>query len=342
MANETTTTSQAALIATEKIYERSIRSVEEEFVFGQLMHEVSADGVTTDRHEFTVENTLGVASGGTEAVSVTANVEVGMASSIVVTESEGVLQRAEFTERLLQLRIPGAASLGVLGVFQSEDRGMLEALLERDVRRLTQRGARKIEADLRALAGTATNVVGSNTETPTFNLDVALQMLFAMLGQRHLRPVSQWGTFVLNNQQDLELVQDLISTGGGKGAAMFANPAQAQADANAPKASPFRGFRRTILDLPVLGLQANDSLSVRAAEGEGDDDTSVATFLIRGDGSMPDEMPGWAVYVERHGLAWRFQFDAAKRAMIGVQNAIYGQAVLSQLNIVNGYTAIPA
>jgi hypothetical protein len=343
MANETTSTSQAALIHTEVIYERSIRQIQEKRIFSQLVHEVSADGATSGTHEFTVENALGVATGGTEAIAITANTEVGMASSITVTESEGVLQRAEFTERLLHKRIPGAASLGVLGAFQSEDVGLLDALLAPDVRRLTIRGARKIEADIRALAGTATNTVGSNSDTPVMTLDLMLKMLHKLFSLDHKRSVAANGVYVLNGDQDLQLAQDILTLGGGAGAAVLSNPQQAQAVMNvSDDMTPMRGYRRHILGLPVLGLQAEDALTIRAAEGEGDDDTQVATLLIRGDGSAPDELPGWAVYVERHGLAGRYQFDAAKRAMIYVQNAIYGQAVLSQDNLVNGLTAIPA
>lgn len=330
MANETLRTNQAALIHTEIIAQQSIEDIAEELVVSQFVHHDSMDGAAAPKKDYPVESSLGVSAAGTEGTTISTNQVVGMGTTIAVTPAEGVLDAFVFSEMLVMERLGGASSVSVVDAFASEDRALLEALLRPDIPRIVQKGMRKIEADIRALLATATSSVGGVAETMT--LDLFLGMVYKLRGLHPLRGPSEW-VAVLNNKQLEELDRDMLTTGGGKGAALFSQ--QAQYTAGRPENAD-RGYWKHVLDYPVYGLQQNDRI---LAETDAEDDTLVGAFLVRGREDAPTSRPGWAVYAERQGLTHRFNHDIRLRGMELVQNAIYSQAILSQKNLVKVLTA---
>src|SRR3990167_5567958 len=108
MAGETTSTSQAALIATEVISRESIKTHQPKLVVSRQLHwggKMLDAGSGTRR--YSVESDLGSASGGTEGTAISTNTEIAMASSVTVAPTEGALMMFVISDKTVKERLGG-------------------------------------------------------------------------------------------------------------------------------------------------------------------------------------------------------------------------------------------
>ncbi len=320
MANETTSTSQATLIATEIQADGAIQANLTKHVFNNLLHHDNMDGAGSGTKRYAVESDLGASSGGTEGTAITANSELTMGSAVSLTPTEGVLDRATITEKVIMRRLGGMPADSVIGVFQSEDQAMLSQLLAPDIRRLVAKGMQKIEADALALLSAPSNSVGS-TGVDASIMDLLTAVYQGKTQQMH-RPPSEKG-FVLTPNQTYEVDLEAVSTGGGVAGAIW----NTQADfsiANRPD-DGLSALGRIGTFLRYSVYEYDHELRVTANAGA----DVVGAFMDIGNPNIsPDApelggKPAFGVYLERHFLKFRYQYDAALRAMIVVMNADY-------------------
>ena len=337
MANETTSVSQTALIATEKIADGAILANLPKHVFNNLLHGDSIDGAGTNKKNYAVENDLGAAAGGTEGVDVAPTVELGMGTTVEVTPTRGVDDMALITLETAQRRLGGMPYRSVLELFQSEDEARLTAVLGPDIRRLVARAMQKVEADALALLSGISNTVGSSgSDVTVTNL---LTSIYTLKTQQPHRPPSEWG-FVLWPNQVLEIDLEAAVTGGGLGGALW----NTQADfglLNRPEGDPANGFVGTFLRYGVW--EPDHELRITANAGA---DVVGALMCLSDPGTPPDAPQNggkvaFGVMLEGYPLTFSFEYDASMGGIEAVDRASYAHAELADPNAVGIVTDAP-
>lgn len=328
MANETTRTSQTALVATERLMVGAIEANLPSYPVHRLLAWDSIDGFGADKKNYPVESDLGAASGGTEGTDLTANTEIGMGATKSVTTSEGVAIKSVITEKLVRKRAGGLGYSTVMQLFASEDMAALERVLAPEVRRMTAMALQKIEADCIAVLDDPSNSVGtSGSDISMLNLMQAIYQ--GDVQQMHL-PASERG-FILTPNQIHELNVEALSTGGGVGGALWSTGAADYDIFNAPAGSfvtdglrgSFAGYRVYQYDHELRGT-ANGGADVVGFFGcLGSADRSPDSY----GGKVP-----YGVLLWDQPLAFRFQYNASLRAMEIVPTAEYAASELVDNN----------
>lgn len=328
MANETTSTSQAALIATEVLMQGAIQANLPRLVVMNQLHwdDISAEGSGTVNYP--VEADPGSASGGTEGTALTTNTEIGMGTTVQVSPTEGAVFRAMITETVVKRRLGGMPYNDVIDVFQSNDVNMLQALLAPDIRRGTVAMLNKIETDCIALVDDASAVVGDGAANDAKILDL-FSATFQMLINQPLRPPSEW-KFILCPHQIHEVNLDAAVTNGGIGGAVWNMQANYGLAGRPTDALMSTGQFGSFLNYPVFAYDHELRLeATNAAKG---------CFIA---GGSPEQNPrdpalagrvGYGVLVWEAPLRFRFQYQAASRAMEIIGSTRYGAKELVDKN----------
>lgn len=333
MASETTSTSQAALIATELISPTAIAAHLPRMVLSGLVCRDSMDGAGSNQKRFPVESDLGASSAGVEAVDATPTVEVGMGSSINLSPTEGVLDMALITDDTVMRRLGGTPFQTVRAVFEQGSVQQRMALLAPDIRRLIKRGMQKIEAD-----GLSALLAAPSTHTGTTNTDLSALACLQAINQHKVnqphRPPSEWA-FLLPPAGVHHLnVESLLTSSvmGGTAGVLWGNVVDFSI-ANRPGDGFMQnGLIGSILQYPVY--EYDNELKVTA---NGTTDV-LGMFFSRGDPSRSSESYGGevphGVYVERHFLNFAFQADESLRSLEVIMNARYIWGEISDLDAV--------
>lgn len=333
MANETTSTSQAALVATEVISPEVIAAhLPRNVIMGLVCHD-NMDGAGSNSKRYAVDSDLGVASAGSEAVDLTPTIELGQGSSVTLAPTQGVADMAVITSDTVMRRLGGTPFRTVRDVFE---RGTLDqriALIGKDIRRMLKRGLQKIGQDGldTLLAAPSTSVGTTNTDLTVLACLQAVRQ--AKVNQPH-RPPSEWG-FLLPGAAVHHLNVETLTTtgvmGGGSGSLW-----QSKTDwdiANRPGDEfMVNGLIGSILRYPVY--EYDDEMKVTANGGT---DVLGMFFSIgnpaRTSESYMGETPH-GVYLERHFLDFAFEFDASADWLEIILRARYIFGEISDLDAV--------
>ena len=327
MSNETTRTSQTALVATEKLMVGAIEANLPDKPVHRLLSWDSLDGANADKKNYPVESDLGAASGGTEGTDLTSNTEIGMGATKAVTTSEGVAIKAVITEKTVRKRLGGLGFSTVLGAFQSEDIGALTTLLAPEVRRMTAMAMQKIEADCIAILDDASNSVGSTGVD--IGISTMLQAIYQAETQQMHLPRSQRG-FVLTPNQVHELNLEAAVTGGGYGGGLWSQNIDYSLF-NAPgDEAMMDGLRGSFAGYRVYQYDSELALSVN-----GGADVGGFFGCLGSPNRSPDSYGGkvpYGVLLWDQPLTFRFQYDASLRAMEIIPTAEYAASELVDNN----------
>ncbi len=330
MANETTSTSQAALIATEVISRETIAAHGPRMVMLGLVCHDTMDGEASNSKRYPVYSDLGAASAGAEAVDLTPTIELAMGTSITLAPTEGVADMALITDDTVMRRLGGTPHRTVRSVFESGSPEQRIALLAPDVRRMTKRGLQKIEAD-----GLDTLLAAPSTSVGTTNTDLtilaALQAIRQHKVNQPLRPPSEWG-FLLPGAAVQHLVVEAAVTSGGLGGALWGSAIDFSIVNKPGDEFMANGRVGSILNYPVF--EYDDELKVTANAAV---DVLGMFFSIgnpaRSTESYGGEVPH-GVYLERHFLAFAFQADESLRSLEVIMNARYIWGEINDLDAV--------
>jgi hypothetical protein len=329
MANETTSTSQAALVRTEVLMQGAIQAAKPRNVVMYQLHWDDISDADSGTVKYPVYADLGAASGGTEGTDITANTELTMATTVSVSPTEGAVFRATITETILKRRLGGRAYTSVVSALQSEDPAVLDALLAPDIQRGTAMMLQKMEADSVALLNDASTVVGPGAAS-TLGIADLLAALYNGMKNQPLRPPSE-AKFILTPNQVNEINLEALTTSGGIGGAIWSMQAN-YGIANRPDDAGFESSGRvgTFLNYPVHAYDHELRLV----------DTG-AVFGALWYGGTPTQSPrdpglagrvGYGVMVVEAPIQFRFEQDASLRAVEVVGSTRYGVAELFDLN----------
>lgn len=328
MANETTSTSQTTLIRTEILMDGAIRAAQPRLVVMNQLHwdDISAEPSGTVKYP--VESDLGSASGGTEGTDLTTNTELGMASAVSVSPTEGAVFKAVITETVVKRRLGGMPYGSVIDLFQSHDVNALDAVLAPDIRRGTSAMLNKIETDATALLSTPSNVVGGGAGVDA-RIEDLFSAIYQMLKQQPLRPPSEW-KFILAPHQIDEINRNALVTSGGLGGAIWSMQANFGL-ANRPDDAGYEAGRLgTFLNYPVYAydheLRLEESNAAKGALFAGGTPTQSPR-----DAALAGRV-GYGVLVWEAPIAFRFQYDVSLRAMEIVGSCRYALAELFDAN----------
>jgi hypothetical protein len=320
MANETTTATQAALIATQVIRDQVMKNAMPRlFALGLVCHD-SMDGEGSNTVRYTRYADLGAASGGTEGVDLTPRFTHDMDASVELSPTEAVADMSLITEDTVLRRLGGQGFRTVRDVFVSGNQGAISRLLAPDVQRQTERALQKMEADLlnTILTAPSTSVGTTNTALSMLTIISALR---TMKQQQPLRPPSEWA-FLLPSAGTQDLQIEAIATSGGYQGTLWGGGQAKFGIANAP--SDDWGSMGLLGD--VLGVDVyeyDDELKVTANSA-----TDVLGLLFcKGDPNRtPNDYQGRVpsfVFVERSPLDFVFEHDGSLRAVELIDNARY-------------------
>lgn len=325
MANETTSTSQTALIATEVLAADSIRANLPKFVFLQLCHHDSIDGLGTLQKRYHVESDLGAATGATEGTDITANTELGMGTSVTKAPTEGVGIKALITDKTVRRRLGGTPFRTVRDAFMRGSLDQVKALLAPDVRRFTAMAFEKVENDALANLASLTNSVGTTNTVLSFT--TLLQSLFTM---KTLEPLKEDWAYLLAPVGIHHLTLEALVTSGGLGGALW-NTGTVDASFMGQPADPtMNGFRGSFLRRPVFEY----GHSVRPTANSGTD--VVQAIFSRGSPQTPPDSfslggkVGAFNFLEGHPLDFQTEPDASFRAVELVMTWEYIHHILVQ------------
>jgi hypothetical protein len=339
MANETTTGTLAALIATEKLAQQAIQAHLPRMVLTGLVHRDSIDGERAPKKRYMVNSDLGAASGGTEGVDTTPTVAVNMGTSVDVTPSIGVKDMVLITEDAVMQAL-GVMASQVRGIFAEGSQAQFESILAPIVNRMIPRGLQKIEADgLSALLAASSTTVGSSGNDITIaNL---IQAQYQFRKNAALRPIGE-AKYLLTENQKFEIDLEAASASGGVAGALW----NTQLDYSLLRRQAGDEFERSGLIGTFLGYEVytyDNELIVTANAGA---DVAGAFGVFGVPGVAPDapQLAGkcgaW-VYLERSPLSIQYQQDASLMAAEAVMSARYAWAELVDLNVVGIITDAP-
>lgn len=326
MASETTSTSQAALIATEVIARNAIIAHQPKQVVMRQLHWDSIEDAGTGMKRYPVYSDLGSASGGTEGTALSSNTELTMGTSVTVTPTEGAAVLAVITEKVVKERLGGRSFGSVIDVFQSEDVGMLSQLLAPDITRMTHMILNKIETDCVALLDDASNTVGGGAGVDLRISDL-FDALYTMRTLQPLRPPSEW-KFLLCPHQIKEVTNEALLTAGGLGGAIWNMQANFNLANRPTDEFAMSGLAGTFLNYNVFEVDHE----LRLESG------SAAKGALWAGGRMdqsPDETGGavgYGVLLWEQPVRFRFAYDPKERGMVVVGNAIYLAKELANAN----------
>lgn len=329
MANETTTGSAAAMIATEILARQARKAHLPKMVLSSLVHQDDISAERSNTKRYIIESDLGVSSAGAEGVALTPTVEVGFDSSVTVTVSEGVADMALLTELAVST---------ALGIDMSEvQRIMVEGTQEEFLRllaplvnRLMPRGMQKIESDLLAQLSNITASVGSTTVD--LSLTTMLQAQYQYRVNQALRPIS-FAKYLLTENQANEVNIAALAASGGAAGAIWGQPgrfgmAQRGDDGAAPgHIGSFLGYDVHTYDAE-LNVTANGGADVLGAFGDfGDPALAPDAPALAG-------RPGALVLANRGALRMRFKEKLEHRGAGVIMNAYYGGAMVQNKGLV--------
>lgn len=344
MANETISSSLAALVATEMLAQQSIKANLPDAVLTSIAHmSTSLDGMRTNQKRYTVESSLGASSGGTENTALTNTFAFSMGTSVNVSPTEGVADLFEITEDAImrQLGIPFAQLESIIAGEGSVEQ--YQAILGPYVQRAIARGMRKIEADGLALLSGLSQSVGTSGSDITVS-----DMLAAIYTYRQGEPLVPLDTqgpmatrFLLTNNQKHEIDVALFATGSGAALAnTWTNPAN-YASGQAAEGVQAQGLRGSFLGYPVHVY--SPTLNVTANTGA----DVVGGFGCFGDPMRaPDDASlggrcGAFVREVRTPLSFAFRRGLENRSIIGRMNARYAWAEVCDSSAVKIVTDAP-
>lgn len=329
MANETTSATQAALIATEVIASSAIEAHKPRNVLMQLCASDSNDGTGSNQKRYPKFSDLGVASGGSEGVDLTPTVALGMGTSVNVSPTEAIAEMALVTDDTVMRRLGGTPFQTVRAVFESGNKQAIAQLLAPDIRRLVAMGMQKLEADACALlSGISTSVGADNTD---LGILAMLQAVWQMKKNQPLRPPSEWG-FVLPDAAVHHLNVEAYATSGGLAGNLWGSGGAQFTLGNRPQDTFVEnGLVGGFLQYPVYELD-NEQKVVSGNNVLGA--MACLSSLARSYNSYAGRPP-WAVYLERHFINFAFQADESLRSMEIIMNARYAFAELVDLNAVS-------
>lgn len=326
MANETTSTSQAALIATEVIARNAIAAHQPKQVVMRQLHWDSIEDAGTGTKRYPVYSDLGSASGGTEGTALSTNTELTMGTSVTVTPTEGAAVLAVITEKVVKERLGGRSFGSVIDVFQSEDAGMLQTLLAPDIMRMSHMILNKIETDCIALIDDASNSVGGGAGVDLRISDL-FDAIYTLRTLQPLRPPSE-NKFILCPHQIREVTNEALLTAGGLGGAIWNMQANFGLANRPDDGFAQSGLAGTFLNYPVY--EYDHELRLEAA--------NAAKGCLWAGGRMdqsPDAMGGavgYGVLLWEQPIRFRFAYDPKERGMVIVGNAIYLAKELANAN----------
>lgn len=330
MANETTTSVQSALIASQVIRDQVIQANRPRmFVLGLMAHD-TMDGEGSNTVRYAVYADLGAASAGSEGVDLQPTVSLSMASSVELSPTEAVADMSLITEDTVMRRLGGTPFRSVRDVFSSMDQMAIARLLGPDITRQTLRAIQKLEADALSVVLNAPSTSKGTTNTALSVLTM-LATIRQMKINQPLRPPSEW-VFLQPSAQVQDLQNEAIGTSGGAGGSLWMIPAKAdQGMVNRP-ADDWQTVGRTGTFLQFEAYEYDDELK-QTANGTTD---VLGIMLCKGDPTRtPNDYAGKVpsfVYVERSPIAFAFQPDASLRSMEVIDNARYVIGEMVDLN----------
>lgn len=337
MANETTTGTLAAHIATEALAKSAIEAALPRMVATSLAHKDSIDGVQAAQKRYMVNSDLGAASAGTEAVALTPTIAIGMGTSVTVNPTEGVADMALITEEAVMEAL-GVPSAQVERLFVEGTQDQFMALLAPIVGRLIPRGMQKIEADVLALLS------GHGTSVGTSGADVTIANLLAAIYQYRInqapRPIGE-ARFLLAENQAHEVNLEALSASGGVAGAIWGSQANYGVGNKPSEQFEVQGLLGTFLNYPVHTYDAE--LNVTANGGA----DVVGGFGVFGVPGVAPDAPtlmgkcGSWVVLDRAPLSIRYQPALDYRAAKVVMRAIYGVGELVDRGVVAIVTDAP-
>lgn len=320
MANETLSASQSALIATQAIRDAIISAhLPKMWFLNHFAHDPMDDNSGTVRYP--VESDLGEAASGTEGVDLTPTIELGMASSLEISPSEGVADMALITEQTVKRRLGGAAFATVADVFNSGNKDAIRRLLERDVSRMLERGLQKMIRDAVEMAFAAPSV-----QTGTTNTDLSITTILSTIRQmkilQPLRPQREWA-FCWTSAGTLHLQTEALAASGGFNGTLWGGGQARFNMANAvDEANEQLGLIGDILNFPVYEL---DDEFKQLANGTTD---VLGLMYCKSDSSRSPmsyngKLPSF-IMADEKPLDIRFEADGSLRAMECIMTANYG------------------
>lgn len=332
MANETTTTTWAARIATEILARIAIAAHLPLTTLLRMVHtDNSLDGANSGAKDYTVRADLGQGSGGTEGTDLTANTAISMGSSVTATPTEIYADRAIITLINIQ-RAFGLTSGAVDALVENGSREQWMDLLREDVNALVARGIEEAESLMLAELGNVSGSVGSTgVDISVTNL---LEAIYTNNTQQPLRPRNERRFLLTMNQVHEINVAALTGSGGVNG--VWNNQAQIDLFNNNPMFEQGPSIEGAVLKYPVhvydeeLNVTANMGADVVGAFG---------AFGIPG--VAPDDPRlggrcGAMVFAEQQPLTVRFDKDISMRGMEVVANWYADPALIDDA----GLTAI--
>lgn len=336
MANETTTTSQAANNASEILSAIAIRAALPKMVLASMVHRDDLGASKSNKKRYRVNSDLGQSSGGIEGVALTPTVEITQGSSVEMTVSEGVADMALITELAASTAL-GVEMDEVQRIFLSGTQEQYEALLAEYIERLIPRGMQKIEADLLALLlGISTTVGSSGVDATIANL---LSLIFKYRIAQAPRPITE-ARFLLAEQQADDVNREALSTNGGVGGSIW----MSQADygmANRDRNDETVGRIGSFLGYPV---HTYDSELNQTANAGADVVGAFGVFGVPGvapDAPSVQGKPGAFNLLSRGSLKCRFKDKLEHRGAGVVMNAYYAAGELVDRSLVALVTDAP-